>query len=501
MKSIQRYLSTRILAGSALILAAGTLMLGWAMRTLDVNEFDEALEDKARTLALLVEREGRTIEIEISSKSFSEYWAGHDFEYFQFRLSDGSVIKRSENLGDRDLPYVPGHPGAPIFKNLRLPSGARGRFVQVAVFPRVEEPDGESEESTEDTDGEVHFTVPDSLSQENLMVVVGVARSREALDDLLVKVYSILASMDLLFVGLVAFLVRQSLRRGFQPIEQINAQIRSLGAQTLDQRVALADLPVELGVSVSALNSFIARLEAAFQREQRFTSDAAHELRTPVAEFRAACEVGVRWADDPAFVRRRFDNLRESALNMERILNNLLDLNRLDGGAVQLEPAETALAALVDSCWERVGNSRIGAGHPFHNGIDRSFRLNTDPHKLEQILFNLLSNAARYSPATSLITCTGGPAETHGWELCISNPAPDLEPADLSRLFDRFWRKDAARTGGQHAGLGLSIVRALADVLDVQMVVDLSPDKVFSVRLRFPGRSLPQQSQPVLNES
>ena len=85
--------------------------------------------------------------------------------------------------------------------------------------------------------------------------------------------------------------------------------------------------------------------------------------------------------------------------------------------------------------------------------------------------------------------------------MCISNPAPDLEPADLSRLFDRFWRKDAARTGGQHAGLGLSIVRALADVLDVQMVVDLSPDKVFSVRLRFPGRGLPQQSQPVLNES
>lgn len=493
MKSLERYISTRILVGSALILAAGTFILGWAMRTLDMIEFDEALEQKARTLAMLMEREDRTIEIEVSGKSFSEYRAGHDEDYFQFRLPDGSLIMRSENLGERDLPTISGESRSPIFRNLHLPSGERGRFVQIMVLPRAGGASFTPGESRANSSDEVYFNIPDSVPLENLMVVVGVARSRRALDDLLLKVYGILAGMDVLLIGLVSVLVRRSFRKGFQSIEQINAQIRGLGARTLDRRVVVEDAPTELSVVLNALNGFIDRLEAAFQRERNFTSDAAHELRTPVAEFRAACEVGARWAEDPALVRRRFENLQESAANMERILTGLLDLSRFDRGQVPLELSPTRLAASVETCWARVCSGGAGGEHRLENRVDRSFLASTDPHKLEQILVNLLSNAARYSPAASVITCTGGATEENGWELCISNPVQDLEVGDLGRLFDRFWGKDSARTGGQHAGLGLSIARALADLLGIQLQVDLSPDKVFAVRLRFPGRDESQE--------
>jgi len=255
----------------------------------------------------------------------------------------------------------------------------------------------------------------------------------------------------------------------------------------MHRRVNLSAVPGELDAVVSSLNRLLDKLETSLQRERRFTSDVAHELRTPVAEFRAACEVGAKWANDPALVERRFGNLRESAVNMERILSDLLDLSRLDRGTVQLEFKSTGIAALVDSCWERVCNSGIGPGRRFDNRVDRSLRLNTDPHKLEQIVLNLLNNAARYSSPGATILGESRQVSGGGWELNFSNPTQGFDQEDLRHIFERFWRKDAARTAGGHAGLGLSIVQALADTLGIQVAADLADNGVFSIRLGFPA--------------
>jgi two-component system sensor histidine kinase QseC len=108
---------------------------------------------------------------------------------------------------------------------------------------------------------------------------------------------------------------------------------------------------------------------------------------------------------------------------------------------------------------------------------------------LEQIIFNLLSNATCYSPPGSTVVCESRHTASDVWELRISNPTDALEQEDLPHIFERFWRKDTARTGGLHSGLGLSIVQALADALGVEVVADLTPDNVFTVRLRFPARN------------
>ena len=485
MRSIREYLRARVLLGSAVILAAGFVVLALAMRRLDIQEFDERLEDEARLLASLMEREGRNIEIELDREYWPEFQAGAAPDYFQFRFIDGSVILRSESLQDGDLPLLPPVPGKPVIINSRLPDGRRGRFVQLALAPHMRETHAEINEAGHPD--ACHVPIPGSLQADSEIVVLGFARSREELDALLLTVYLTLAGMALLILGLIAILLRRVLRRGFQSVEEMNAQIRGLGPEAMHRRVNLSAVPGELDAVVSSLNRLLDKLETSLQHERRFTGDVAHELRTPVAEFRAACEVGAKWANDPALVERRFANLRESAANMERMLNDLLNLSRLDRGTAQIAPMATGIAALVDSCWARVCNSGVGSGHPFENRIDGALRLNTDPLKLEQIVFNLLNNAARYSPPGAAIVCASAKGVGGKWALSFRNPVQDLGQEDLDHIFERFWRKDAARTAGGHAGLGLSIVQALADTLGIQVAADLADNGVFSIRLGFPA--------------
>ncbi|MDD8050218.1 MAG: ATP-binding protein [Verrucomicrobiota bacterium] len=479
MKSIRQYLRNRIISGSAAILATGSVLIALAIRQLDILEFDATLEAKARMLATLVLREDRKIEVDFAGEFMPEFETGGDTEYFQLRLLDGSVIERSDMLGERNLPFLPHAVRTPVFRNLRLPDGRPGRFVQIVFPPRSAGP----EKAIQNGD---RFQIPQGTDPDTALFVFAVARSRMGLDALLRRVYFTLAAVDVLLVGLIALLVRGTLRKGLQPLSDINRQIARLGPEALDQRVHLPDAPAEIVMFPITVNSVMEALHAAFVRERRFTSDVAHELRTPVAEFRAACEVGAKWSDDPALVRRRFDNLRESAVNMERMLEGLLDLNRLDQGAVRIGSTVTAIAALVDSSWECVCSSDVGSGRRLENNIDWSLHLNTDPLKLRQIIFNLLSNAVWYSPPGSAVICTSIRACDGKLELRFSNHTDALEQEDLHHIFERFWRKDAERTGGIHSGLGLSIVQALADALGIEVVTDLTADKVFTASLRFP---------------
>ena len=471
MKSIQHYLRSRIIGGSAAILVVGSVLIAVAIRHLDILEFDAALENKARTLDALVLH--ALTETNGADSFMPELDTAEKAEFFQFRRRDGSLILRSNSLGGHDLPFLPDAETATVFQNVLLPNGRPGRFVQIIVRP----PKAGTQVSIREGD-KVHNQVADAYDTAD--AVLAVAQSREELNELLWSVYIALATVDLVLVGMIAFLVCKALRTGLQPLADLHAQIARFGPDTLSHRIHLPDAPAEIAILPATVNASIEALEAMFERERQFTSDVAHELRTPVAEFRAACEVGAKWADDPALVRRRFENLRESAGNMERMLTELLDMSRLDKGAVHLQMKTTLIAALLDTCWTRIGG--VGGGR-LENRIDRSLSLDTDPDILEQILFNLLHNAASYGLCDAPILCESEATPSGTWVLRISNRTEALEVGDVRHVFERFWRKDAARTGGQGYGLGLAIVRALATALELRVSADLSPEGVFTVSL------------------
>jgi len=480
MKSIRQYLFAHIVCVSSVILVAGGVLLGLTLRHLDMIEFNEALEAKARTLATLVLREGRAIEIGFAGEFMPEFESTEHTEYFQFRLADGSLIERSDMLGERDLPFLLEIKGLPLFGNLRLPDGHHGRFVQIAFPPRT----GAVEKC------ESRFQIPETEDPHLSLVVLTLARSREALDALLLNVYLTISATIIILVGFIALAVQKALRTGFRPLAHLNEQIACLRHDNLEQRIHLPDAPSEIAMLPRTVNSLLGDLQDAFIRERRFVSDVAHELRTPVAEFRAACEVGSKWSDDPDLVRRRFENLQQSAVNMERLLTGLLDLSRLDSGSVQAQTESVAVAALLDSCWMRVRAEEPEIGIRLENRIAPDLEIQTDVVKLEMIMSNLLSNATSYSVPGSLVTCTSETLADGRCDLLISNHVRDLVQADMQHIHERFWRKDAARTGGRHAGLGMSIVKSQADVLGIRIATSLSPDRIFTARLDFPPTSL-----------
>jgi len=479
MKSIGQYLSTRIICGASLVLATGSLLLGLAIRHLDIREFDQDLETKARLLATLVVHDGILTEADFSADLLPEFNTSKNAEYFQFRFLDGATIRRSKNLKAQDLPFLSKSIKNPLLRNTHLPDGRSGRFIQLTFQPRAMD-------ANQAFKKEKGVRNPDD--SESALVVLGVARSREGLDALLLSVYAALVFMDILLISLIVLLVRHALRKAFRPVALLNAQIANLSPECLEARIDLPDTPDEIASVPSTLNEFMATLQAAFVREQRFASDAAHELRTPVAEFRAACEVGARWSDDPALVKRRFENLRTAAANMERMLNGLLDLSRLERGTDESHRADIRLAFLIDSCWARVSNNDGAAKGHLENRVAQSLVLHSDEAKLEMLLYNILDNAASYSPLEANVTCDGKQSEDGALEIIINNPAQGLRSEDIEHIFERFWRKDAARTAGTHAGLGLSIVKALADALAIRVTIELTPEHIFSVRLRFPAQ-------------
>lgn len=501
MHSIRQQLLREILGGAfALLLLAGAI-LGFVTHRRVVQEFDRALEAKARALMTLTARDGRRIDVDFRKESMPEFEAedpedekeeedqgtepeDEELEYFQIFLDGhGAVVARAPSLQGKDLPLKRETPKGAAFRNWRLPDGRRGRVVQITFQPRVDPPDPAEVEKAIDPE-DIVFELPPAVDERATRLVLLVARSREALDALLRSLYFTLGGLAALLLAGIGLLVRRSIRRGFAPIDAINTQIRQIGPETLDGRLTLASAPEELATILAALNGLLERVERGFARERHFSSDVAHELRTPVAELRTACEVGAKWPDDPAAVQHLFSDIREVALQMERVVTSLLTLTRCDSGTVTIERKALRLDLLVQKCWQHAESVAVKKGLRFVSAIDPAVTAETDRDKLEMIVQNLIDNAVAHSLQATLITCESGIADT-GVYLTFANTPANLEPADLANICDRFWQKDKARTDQSHSGLGLSIVKALCDLLAIGLAVDLEESGLFEVRLSF----------------
>ena len=480
MKSIQRELTVGILGGTVLALLAAGALLAVLIHQRLVADFDHALEAKARALATLVCDDKQNLEVEFAGEYMPEFETNVNPEYFQFRWRDGTSIERSTRLGDRDLPFDPGAAGRTLFDNLRLPDGRPGRWVQIFIAPRIEKEE-------ENRIAESKFSHPFVAGPETDFVVLGMARSRQGLNQQLLSLFLAIGATNaglLVFIGL---LVPRLIRKGFRPMAALDAQIRQYSPNAVDFRIELPEVPAEIQAIPEALNGLLEKVRASMARERRFSSDVAHELRTPIAELRSACEVGAKWPDDPELVRRLNADTLDAARHLEQIVAHLLELARCDGGRATLNPAAVPVAALIDSCWSRSFPEAREKKLRWDNRIAPRLEVRTDRDKFEMIWRNLVDNAATYSPPGSEIVCDSF-VDGSATILRLRNPAANLQPGDVEHVFERFWRKQHLGSDvGHHSGLGLSIVRAFADLLGLDVQVALAPGSIFEVRLSIPA--------------
>ena len=259
----------------------------------------------------------------------------------------------------------------------------------------------------------------------------------------------------LLATGVGYLLAGVSLRQ----VEAMRTRASAISAVTAGERLPVPPARDELRRLAETLNEMLDRLEAGLERERGFVADAGHELRTPLAHLRTELELALRSADDADKLREAVRGASQEVDRLSQLAEGLLLIARVDRGALPLRleelEADDLLGTVATRFEWRASEVEKGVRVDGHPGV----RLRGDRVRLEQALGNLVDNALRYGGESIALDAT---ARDGVVELHVRDDGPGFPAEFLDRAFERFSRPDQARTGGG-AGLGLSIVRAIAE--------------------------------------
>jgi heavy metal sensor kinase len=275
--------------------------------------------------------------------------------------------------------------------------------------------------------------------------------------------------------------------RALRPVRTIAGLARSISEHDLHRRVDVKVPADELGELVDTFNTMLARLEAGFISMGRFTADASHELRAPLALMRSELEGALSRSRSREEYERVLESLQAEVEHLSRLADQLLILARADSGALVPAQERVDIADLLHEAaarWEGVANAngvRIEVSAPSSGSAE------ADPALLRRVLDNLIDNGLRHTgPGTAL--ALRGYAADGGWNLDVSDHGPGVAPDHRDRLFTRFARPDSSRSpekGGAGLGLALSAAIARAHRGTLELVDTDGPGAVF--RLHIPN--------------
>jgi signal transduction histidine kinase len=307
-------------------------------------------------------------------------------------------------------------------------------------------------------------------------------------DQELIQLRNALAAGWLGVVLLAALIGRALAKRTLDPVARASHAARLIADGRLDTRLPVGARD-ELGAWAAAFNEMadalqgkIAALSAARARERQFTSDVAHELRTPltalVAEASLLAEMS---ATMPAKARRPSEMLVSDVRRLRALVEELMELSRLDAGTEQVQELEVGLLGRVRSIVRLRGwDDQVGLA-------GSEVVLSTDPRRLERIVANLTGNAIEHSgrDVRIIVGREDGTAYVE-----VSDAGPGIEPDRLPRIFDRFYKADPARSGGG-SGLGLAIALENATLLGggISVRSDVSTGSTFRLTLPLTAES------------
>lgn len=178
----------------------------------------------------------------------------------------------------------------------------------------------------------------------------------------------------------------------------------------------------------------------------------------------------------------------------------MLALSRCESGTAPVQMRRMCLERCVRECWRQSAQAAEAKGLRFNHSVSARLIVECDEDKLGIVIRNLVENAVAHSSPDTVVECSGG-LTSEGTELRLVNTAPDLERADLDHIFDRFWRKDTARSDRNHIGLGLSIARGMCELLGLRLSVQLREGRLFEARIAFPSPGPAKAPPAALSES
>jgi signal transduction histidine kinase len=352
-----------------------------------------------------------------------------DLYFIQVHTEQGAVLYRSPNLGSNVLPDLSGR-------------GLRGTFELPAIGPVF---------ISEFHDGAWHVQIASPL-----------APQRRLLSDY-IKVSALLA----LGVAALGFVLGYAFSRvTLRPVRAIATTANRIRSDKLSERIPVGADDDELAALARLLNQMFDRLQASFEQVRRFTADASHEIKTPLALIRLNAEkLRARLAADPEG-HAALEEILEEIEQLNQVTDRLLFLAKSESGVLHPALRSVAPARLLAPFAEDAQVLAADRGVRFALAANEAGEIRADPGLLRQLLLNLVANAVAVSPAGGLVTLGSAPGPA-GWRFEVIDEGPGLVPAQLERMFERFVRFEPTGGTGEARsghGLGLAICRSIAEL-------------------------------------
>ena len=298
-------------------------------------------------------------------------------------------------------------------------------------------------------------------------------RQEMALDIVTSQLTPWLVALPLMLILLIVLLARE-----LRPLKNLALALRQRSPDATD-RLETKGLPTEVRPLLDALNHLFERTQEMMTRERRFTSDAAHELRSPLAALKVQTEVAQLSLDDPAAQEKALNQLHTGIDRASRLVDQLLTLSRLDSLENLDDVQPIALADLLQS-------AVMDNYHPAQQaGIEMRLNINApqvvragQPLLLSLLVRNLLDNAVRYSPRGSVVDVT-----LEANHFTVRDNGSGISDADLARIGERFYRPPGQEQTG--SGLGLSIVKRIAALHGMRLTLANARDGGFEAKVSW----------------
>ena len=299
-------------------------------------------------------------------------------------------------------------------------------------------------------------------------------------------------------LSLATLLMFPLISAALHPLVAMEQTSRAIAAGNLSLRLQTLETDDEIGHMTSSFNDMVAQLETAFRRQKQLTADISHELRTPLTALRGSLEIlliGIERGDSGA-TRRLVSNMHEETERMQRMIDDLLILTRLDEGKAIVHLTATNIRTVVGKVYDQA--QQLTRGQTIHCQISPDIPLVcVDPDRLQQVLLNITDNALKYTPADGHIDYVVRSEEADSVIIEVHDTGIGIPPEAVPHVFDRFYRADPARTRhAQHvggSGLGLAIAKELIEAQGGEILLHSTYSQGTTITIRLQAISAPEQ--------
>jgi signal transduction histidine kinase len=428
-------LRVRTTAAAILVVGASLVIASIAMVSFVEGSLRSHVRMTARIHAEAIEQDLGSQDLASKDGSSGVIEVGEpDEEFAQVIDADGNIVMASRNVKGR-APFA------------RLSEG------EVQDIPSVPFEDNPRENEPEEDEPFLAVAISAGPSESHTVIVGRSLESVTEASGALTRVLVVAVPLLLFVVGAVTWLV---VGRALAPVDAIGAEVEAISSRELHRRVPDPRGRDEIARLAATMNRMLGRLEEAQFRQRRFVSDASHELRSPVASIRQHAEVALAHPEGSS-VRELADVVLEEDVRLQRIVEDLLLLTRIDEGTLELrrEPVD-----LDDLVFEEAARLKGSTNLTIDVAGVSAGRISGDRDKLERLVRNLSDNAARHARSTISLSLRDGGGTV---VMAIDDDGSGIPVAQRERIFDRFVRLEDARdrdSGG--SGLGLAIALEIA---------------------------------------